>query len=54
MQQGEARVLIRLMTRKFGEIPSSVRSRIESADSDLLLEWSERVLTADSIDEVLH
>ena len=54
MQQGEVRMLVRLLTRKFGELPDNVRSRIESADAERLLEWSEKVLTATSIDDVLH
>jgi predicted transposase YdaD len=50
--QGEARVLLRLLTLKFGPLPEPVRARIESADADTLLRWSERVLTADHLDEV--
>ena len=50
--QGEARVLLRLLTLKFGPLPEPVRARIESADADTLLRWSERVLTADQLDEV--
>ena len=54
MQQGEAKVLIRLMTRRFGELPDATLREIESADADTLLQWSERVLTAQTLDEVLH
>jgi hypothetical protein len=31
-----------------------VRARISSADPDSLLRWSDRILTADSLDAVLH
>jgi len=50
--QGEARVLLRQLTLKFGPVPEAVRMRIESADAETLLLWSERVLSADHIDEV--
>ncbi|AGA31738.1 putative Transposase [Thioalkalivibrio nitratireducens DSM 14787] len=51
--QGEARVLLRQLTLKFGPLPDPVRARIESADADTLLRWSERVLTADQLEDVL-
>ena len=54
MQQGEAQVLVRQLSRKFGELPPDIRHKIESADSERLLQWSERVLTARSLDEVLQ
>ncbi len=44
MQQGEARVLERQLRLKFGELP---------ADEATLLAWSERVLTATRLDEVV-
>ena len=52
--QGEARVLLRLLTLKFGPLPEPVRARIESADADTLLRWSERVLSVDHLDEVFR
>ncbi|AHE96961.1 hypothetical protein THITH_00270 [Thioalkalivibrio paradoxus ARh 1] len=52
--QGEARMLLRLLTLKFGPLPEPVPTRIESADADTLLRWSERVLTADHLDEVFE
>jgi hypothetical protein len=54
MQQGEARVLVRQLKSKFGKLPEERRRQIESADTQTLLEWSERVLTAQSLEEVLH
>jgi len=53
-QEGEAQILKRLLTRKFGELPEEKRRMVETADSDTLLKWSERVLTADSLEEVLQ
>ena len=47
--QGEAAVLLRLMRRKYGtEAVAAYRERIERADARTMLEWAERVLTADS------
>ncbi|HYN78987.1 MAG TPA: hypothetical protein VES73_14490, partial [Lamprocystis sp. (in: g-proteobacteria)] len=50
---GEAAVLLRLIERKFGPPMASVRQRVQDADTETLLRWSERILTADSLDAVL-
>ncbi|RQD65426.1 MAG: cytosolic protein, partial [Desulfonatronovibrio sp. MSAO_Bac4] len=39
---------------KFGPIPEDKQRLIESADSQKLRQWSERILTAQSMDEVLN
>ncbi len=52
-QEGEAVVLQRLLTLKFGPPDASSQRRIATADADTLLRWSERVLTAQRLDEVL-
>ena len=54
IQLGEANMLLFQLEQKFGSIPDPVRHRIQIADSDTLLRWSGRVLTEDSIDEVLR
>ena len=53
-QEGEAAVLLRLITLKFGPPSEPVRQRVQAADAETLLQWSERVLTAQSLDEVVH
>jgi hypothetical protein len=53
LQRGEAQMLLRLLARKFGEVPEGVRRRIEGADAETLLVWSERVLTAERLEEVV-
>ncbi len=53
-QQGGAAVLLRLVERKFGPPSESVRERIASADPETLLAGSERILTADDVEAVLH
>jgi len=55
MQRGEVAVLLRLMERKFGRrLTEDDRRRVESADVDTLLEWSDRILSANSVEEILH
>lgn len=54
MQQGEARLLLRLLHKKFGTVPEETSRRIQAADAETLLQWSDRVLTASRIDDVLH
>ena len=34
--------------------PDDHRHRIESADSERLLEWSDRILTAETLDDIFH
>jgi hypothetical protein len=53
-QRGEAKMLLRQIERKFGPPSETVRHRITEADSETLLAWSERILDARSLDEVLH
>jgi len=52
--QGEALVLERQLRLKFGALPDEVQHRIERTSEQTLLAWSERVLTASRLDEVLH
>jgi len=51
-QEGEARMVLRLLRFKFGPLESEIEDRVRSADADRLLEWGERVLTAKSLQDV--
>ena len=51
-REGEGLVLERLLRFKFGEVSPDCRRRIAQADAETLLVWSERVLTAATLDEV--
>ena len=53
-QEGQATLLLRLIERKFGPPTEAVLERIASADQDTLLRWSDRILTAESLDVLLH
>jgi hypothetical protein len=49
---GERRLLGRLLLRKFGDLPPPILDRVNEATGEQLEEWSERVLSADSLEEV--
>ena len=53
-QEGEARVVLRQLRLKFGPLEPEIEERVRSADTDLLLEWGERVLTAQSLEDVFR
>ena len=52
LKQNDAQVLLRQLTLKFGELAEKDLQRIEQADAETLLTWSERILSADTLDEV--
>jgi hypothetical protein len=53
LRQGEATILLRLVELKFGAAAARAhRARIESADIDSLQQWSERILSAQAVDEL--
>ena len=53
-QRGEARILLRLLTLKFGGLSPEIQQRVSEADADTLLAWSERVLTASTLEDVIR
>ncbi|WP_300971336.1 hypothetical protein [Thiocapsa sp.] len=54
-QKGEADLLLWLIEKKFGETSANaLRERVESADSDTLRLWSERILTAETPDALFQ
>ena len=52
-QEGEAALLLRMAERKFGRVSSAARRQIEEARPEQLLEWGERLVTAQSLEEML-
>jgi hypothetical protein len=52
LTKGQAHLLRKLLTLKFGEIPSDYRARLANASLVELDVWAERVLSAASLDEV--
>lgn len=53
-QAGEALFLLRLLERKFGRLDPQIRKRVRSADAERLLDWGERVLTAQRLEDVFE
>ena len=51
-QEGEAALLLRLLERKFGRLEPQIRQRVQGADAERLLDWGERVLTAERLEDV--
>jgi predicted transposase YdaD len=51
-QEGEAALLLRLLELRFGALGEEDRSRVRAADAETLLRWGERLLTAESLDDV--
>ncbi len=58
LEQGEVNyarnTLVRLLERKFGELAAADRERIQAAGLQQLKDWTDRVLTEDSIQAVLR
>ena len=53
MEQGARRMLLRLLTQRFGRLPIAVQQRIEEIDSvDRLISLAERVLKARSLEDL--
>lgn len=51
--KGKAELLLRLLVRRFGRVSAEVEQRVRAASIEELDTFAERVLTAESLDEVL-
>ncbi len=51
-QKGEAKILMRLLQRRFGVVPDRVVEKIAKATSQTLEEWSLRFVDARSLEEI--
>jgi len=52
-QQGKIQLLIKMLEARFGVLPQWARERIEAAHPEKLDELSIRLLTVDSLNDVL-
>ena len=52
IQQGEMSLLMRLLVRRFGALPSWAEQRLEQASLEDLERWADRVLDASTLAEV--
>jgi flagellar biosynthesis/type III secretory pathway protein FliH len=53
-QEGEAALLLRQLERKFGQLDPTTRKRVQGADAKRLLDWGERVLEAQRLEDVFE
>lgn len=51
-QEGEVRLLLRLLRKRFGDLPGWAEERLHQASCGMLEIWSDRILTASTLDEV--
>ena len=54
IRQGEGTLLLRLIELKFGAADEAVVRQIREADPDTRLQWSERILTAETLSDLLR
>jgi len=54
LKTGEALALQKLLAKRFGTLPTDLVSLIGSASTEQLERWLDRVLDADSLDEVFR
>lgn len=52
--EGRTEALVQLLTLKFGELPQNVLDVVRDGSTEQLETWTARVLTADTLDDVLH
>ncbi len=52
-RQGQCAMLIRLAEKRFGSLPPEVRARLEAANLTTADRWLDRLLTAESLDELV-
>ncbi len=51
-QEGEIGILLRQMRLKFGGLDTETIARVQSADTEQLSSWSERILSAKTVEEI--
>lgn len=54
LREGEALLLLRLLCRRFGELPAWVQLRLQQAPSEQLERWGERLLEVDTIEALFE
>jgi predicted transposase/invertase (TIGR01784 family) len=53
-QKGEATVITRQLKHRFHDVPESYLTRIKQADEETLLSWSDKILDAQSLEEIFE
>jgi hypothetical protein len=50
--EGESRIITKLLTLRFGKLPEWVEARLAEAKPEQLEAWSQRILTANTLEDV--
>lgn len=53
-KEGEAALLLRMLHRLHGPVTPEIEERVRGAKTDQLLEWGERLVTVNSLEEVFE
>jgi len=51
-KEGQGNILLKQLEFKFGQLSLKDRQRVRAADSETLLKWGERILTATTMDQI--
>ncbi len=54
VRDGEAHLLLRLLRRRFGELPAWVPPRLQQAPSEQLERWGERLLEVETLEALFE
>ncbi len=54
LREGSRRTLLKLLRTRYGALPQEAVARVEAADLPQLDAWTDRVLTAATLDEALR
>ena len=54
MRRGEAQLLLRQLTRRFGTLPNEIHQRLDHANTTELEQWADNILDATTLEEVFH
>jgi len=52
-QEGEAKLLVRQLTRRFGPLPKWAQTRVSKAKSEQLEKWADAIFDASNLTEVI-
>ena len=52
LRQGEANVVIRQLTRRFGPLPQATQDHLKQATTEQLELWADRVLEAKTLESI--
>ena len=50
--EGQTEILLRLLERRFGDLPAVVQQRVRNAKPELLVRWTDRILDAPGLDDI--